>query len=179
MVKRKGKRQHYERVFEEFLRDNGILYIAVDESKRPIYDGCPVKNFDFIVSSFNGKFMIDVKGRKFGKHASRWDNWIGVDDLVGLKMWSTHFDSVRPLLVHVYWLETKDDEALFADIRAQGRNTYAFVAVTLGEYFTNAIPRAGKWKAIYVPRKRYSEIVKPLSFFIPELQPKWKSPGKQ
>lgn len=54
MTKRIGRSQHYERMFESMLRENGVLYIAIDETKKPIYDGKSVKNFDFIVSSFNG-----------------------------------------------------------------------------------------------------------------------------
>lgn len=65
MTKRKGDNQHYERCFEFLLRKYELLYIAIDETKKPIYDGVGIKNFDFIVSSFNGKFLIDIKGKKF------------------------------------------------------------------------------------------------------------------
>lgn len=63
MTKRIGKVQHYERMFESMLRRNGVLYIAIDETKKPIYEDNAIKNFDYRVSSFNGKYLIDIKGR--------------------------------------------------------------------------------------------------------------------
>ena len=39
MTKRTGATQHYENLIEKILRDNEILYIAVDETKRPLFDG--------------------------------------------------------------------------------------------------------------------------------------------
>jgi hypothetical protein len=51
MAKRKGVRAHYEAVFEKILRDSEIPYIAINEFKRPIISGKPIKNFDFIVYS--------------------------------------------------------------------------------------------------------------------------------
>ncbi len=39
MAKRKGSHAHYEVMFEDFLRENNILYIAVDETRRSIIDG--------------------------------------------------------------------------------------------------------------------------------------------
>ena len=44
MTKRKGATQHYENLIETILRDNEILYIAVDETKRPLYGGKRIKN---------------------------------------------------------------------------------------------------------------------------------------
>lgn len=96
MVKRKGSYSHYELVFERFLRKNNFLYIAINEAKRPVFNGERVKNFDFIVISKIGKIvLVDVKGKQFpyksGWRENYWENWISLDDGKFLKMWTKIF----------------------------------------------------------------------------------------
>lgn len=83
MTKRVGGTQHYENLIEKILRENEILHIAIDESKRPLYGGKRIKNFDFIVSSFKGKYLIDIKGKQFpyGK-SGFWENWIDLPPFI-------------------------------------------------------------------------------------------------
>lgn len=38
---------HYEAAFEDYLRKKEIPYIAINEAKRSIVEGKPIKNFDF------------------------------------------------------------------------------------------------------------------------------------
>ena len=87
MTKRKGLSQHYENFIENIFRDGQILYIGIDETKRPLYANKTIKNFDFIVSSFKGKYLIDVKGKQFPYGESGfWENWISKDDIERLMM---------------------------------------------------------------------------------------------
>ena len=175
MTKRSGLHSHYELMFEEFLRSNEILYIAVDENRKPLVDGHTVKNFDFIVSSFNGKFLVDVKGKKFS--ARVWDNWVHGDDLTGLRIWGNHFNAFVPLLVIPYLVETKEDFEMlkkYGDVRKFKGQKYVVVAVTLSDFYSHAKLRSKKWKAIYVPKNEFIEICKPLSYFIPEFKNDWK-----
>lgn len=180
MTKRIGVRQHYERCFEDFLRRQEVLYLSIDETKQPKYDGRGIKNFDFIVSSFNGKFLIEIKGKTFpyisASRINLWENWIKKSDISGLKLWANHFNAFTPLLVFPYQIasskyinEIKDN----SDIVAFDGRTYGIVAIELAAYYTNAKSRSSSWDAINVSRKLFSELVRPVSYFIPELKKDW------
>lgn len=174
MAKRKGYHVHYEVMFEHFLRENEILYIAIDEKKRPLVDGKSVKNFDFIVSSFNGKFLVDIKGKEFSHR--RWENWVHESDLTGLRVWGNHFNAFIPLLVIPYLVDNDKDESLlqkYADIRKFKNHTYAILAVTLSDYYSRAKRRAKKFDAIDVKTEEFKKICKPISYFIPEFKKNW------
>jgi hypothetical protein len=174
MAKRKGSTQHYERCFEQILRENGILYLAIDESKRPKYENKTIKNFDFIVSSFNGKYLVDIKGKSFPyREGGFWENWIKIDDVSGLKLWSSHFNAFCPLLVYPYHIKKKIYKDQFKDIFRYKGNTYGIVAIELSKYYINAKARSKGWGAIYISRNNFKELVKPISYFIPELRKKW------
>ena len=40
---------HYEAAFEDYLRSEGIAYVAVDEQEKAIFSGARVKSFDFLL----------------------------------------------------------------------------------------------------------------------------------
>lgn len=174
MARRAGPSQHYERLFEHILRENGVLYLAIDETKKPIYEGKAVKNFDSIVSSFNGKFLIEIKGKKFSYRGKGfWENWISEEDVSGLKLWATHFNAFVPLLVYPYLLMDKSYVKEFIAIFEFKGYTYGVVAIELSTYYTNARPRSQSWDAIFIPKNQFKTLTKPISYYIPELKKKW------
>lgn len=180
MTKRSGTHVHYELSFEDLIRKNGVLYIAIDENREPIVDNKSIKNFDFIVSSFNGKYLIDIKGKKFSDRKGGlylWDNWVKNRDLTGLRVWGNHFNAFVPLLVFPYYVEERHNFPELDDISDRHEfhgQIYQIVAVTLADYYVNAVSRSKKWEAIYVPRNKFKRIAKPLSHFIPEIKRKWE-----
>ncbi len=45
---------HYEAAFEQYLRERGVPYVAVDEARRSLLGGTSLKSLDFIVSPAGG-----------------------------------------------------------------------------------------------------------------------------
>jgi len=172
-VKRKvGKNATpYESAFEEFLRKQEVLYIATDETKRPIFKGGTIKNFDFIVASFKSKYMVDVKGRRFA--VKPWENWIHFSDIEGMKNWSMLLPDLKPLFVYIYLLDSNSVEK-FQDIFSYKGKEYGFVGITFEDYYQN-MKRVGKEKkagigGVGINGKKFREIIKPITHFIPELK---------
>ena len=152
------------------------MYIAINEVKRPVFNGERVKNFDFIVVSKSGKLiLIDVKGKqfpyesKYGKNY--WENWIGIDDGKFLRMWSKIFGSnAVGILVFAYLVSYKEDEKYFKDVFTFKGNKYGLVAIEINKYLKYSKPRSkcgkGAFNAISVSREKLSNLVKPVSYFL-------------
>lgn len=175
MVKRKGLRAHYESAFEDILRKCQIPYVAINENKRPIIEGEAIKNFDFIVYSKKGKYLIDIKGKFFPYEYSYrapnyWENWITLDDIKGLKFWQKIFGKgFQSLLIYIFLIKHKKDKKQFEFIYTFKNNSYGIVGVPMEIYLKKSKPRSKKWKAIYVSREKFQRLVKPLNKLIPEV----------
>lgn len=176
MTKRKGSYSHYELMFEDFLRKNNFLYIAINEARRPIFNEEKVKNFDFIVISKSKKLvLIDIKGKQFPYESklgkNYWENWIGIDDGKFLKMWSKIFgDKAIGIIVFTYKIKYKEDGKHFKDIYTFKKDKYGLVAIEINEYLKNSKPRSksgeGTFNAISISRKNLPKRVRPISYFL-------------
>lgn len=175
MAKRKGKRAHYEQAFEALLRQSQIPYIAINESKRPVIKGKTIKNFDFIVYSSKGSYLIDIKGKyfpyKYKKSLNYWENWIKTDDIEGLRFWQRisgrGFESI---IVYPYLIRYKEDKKHFKNVFNFKNNSYGIVGIELNKYLKNSKPRSVRWNAISVSREKFKNLVKPISFFVSEIK---------
>jgi uncharacterized protein YlbG (UPF0298 family) len=177
MAKRKGKNSHYEAAFEKILRDSGIPYIAINEFKRPIISGKPIKNFDFIVFSKKCKYIIDIKGKSFFRKikrkfvSSKWKNWILEDDWKGLKQWQKTFGkNFKSIIVYPYWLKNKEDIKQFHDIYYFKNKRYGIVGIYSTDFLKNRKRRSKKWNTFYIPKEKFKKFVKPIKYFIPEIK---------
>src|SRR5438067_3979311 len=99
----------YEAAFEAYLQEQGLCYVAVDETRRSILGETPVKNLDFIVLGPTGtRLLVDVKGRQFpGGPAEKpryvWESWATQEDINGLTQWQALFGGeYLPLFVFLY-----------------------------------------------------------------------------
>ena len=47
---------HYERAFAAMLRERGVTHVPVEEKRRSVIDGTPVKSLDFLVLANDGRW---------------------------------------------------------------------------------------------------------------------------
>jgi hypothetical protein len=161
----------YEAAFEEYLRQRGLPYIAVDESRRAILaGGGPLKSLDFIVYGTRGcRLLVDVKGRKYpGKSGDKprttWECWSTQDDVTGLTKWQEIFgDGFDGAFVFMY--ELGPAVVLPADTpdlwEWKGKR-YLLRAVLIDEYVRNMRSRSPNWGTVSLPVAAFRECVKPL-----------------
>lgn len=180
-MKRKGHHVHYERMMESFFRDNGMLYLAIDEAKRPKLGDVKWKNFDFLVFRKKGFLMVDVKGKFFpyisGKAKNYWENWMTQDDVTFLLKWEKKFAVKNGKAIFCFPYLLNDPEAL-GKIQALPAfrkssftytwkgNTYALLALEAEVYKKLMKHRSEKYDAVYVSRELFMKKVKPLAYFL-------------
>ena len=175
-MKRKGNYCHYEKALESFLRKKKILYLAINEAKRPLFRNERVKNFDFLLITKKKELLLcDVKGKffpyEYGKSKNYWENWITKDDLKYLELWDKEFGKKAiGIILYIYWIKKEEDKKWFKDIYEYKRKRYAFVTIDWKTYKKYMKPRSktgeGKYNAIAMPRREFSRLVKPLSFYL-------------
>ncbi len=102
-------REHYERAFAWFLRENRVPFISVDEARRtllphraalevPGEGACQprsLKNFDVVAYTDSGNYLVDIKGRKVsgkGKGEGRLESWVTRGDVDSLAIWESLFN---------------------------------------------------------------------------------------
>jgi len=159
---------HYEAAFEDYLRSEGIAYIAVNEQRKAIFSGARVKSFDFLVYRRPGQtWLVDVKGRKFPydtpANKRYWENWVTQDDLDGLKQWGAVFgDGFVSTIVFAYQLLGPECKQPTTHVHPFRNDYYSFLAVPVTEYARFATVRSPKWQTLSVPAKRFRELAKPV-----------------
>ena len=154
---------HYERACGNWLIDNKIQYIAVDEQKRAALGRCRIKSFDYLIYPPNSKIIVaEVKGRKFKGTSlaglAGLECWVTTDDIDGLAYWQQVFGSSHlAVFVFAYQIEK-------ADVDFDGRagydfneRRYVFFAVKLDDYRRFMKLRSPKWKTITLPADRFRQ----------------------
>lgn len=159
---------HYEAAFEDYLRSQGLPYIAVDEHKKAIFSGARIKSFDFLLYRPSGPaWLVDIKGRKFPYHGAGgkryWENWVTQDDLEGLAQWQRVFgDGFEAVLVFAYWLTDSQGRLPSARAHAFRDEYYSFLSVQLDDYRRYCRPRSAKWRTVTVPAANFRRLARPI-----------------
>ncbi len=159
---------HYEAAFEEYLRQRGVPYVAVDEGRRSLLaDGESLKSLDFIVSSRGPiTWLVDVKGRRFpsgDEQKQYWKNWSTRDDLRSLAQWEQLFgEGFCALFVFAYNI-VGDRAPLPPERLFEHRGgLYGFVAVSLAEYAAHSRPISPRWDTVAVPAAEFRRLARPM-----------------
>jgi hypothetical protein len=159
---------HYEKAFANWLTDNHIRYIAVDERKRAAVGRSKVKSFDYLLYP-NGYEVIvaEVKGKKFrGTSFARlkgFDCWVSTDDIDGLSWWQGVFGpSHIATFVFAYKIENVDVDFDGREIYEFDSNKYLFLAVRLEDYRAYMKTRSPKWKTLTLPADKFRQFAVPI-----------------
>ena len=170
------RRVHYEKAFEDYLRQERIPYIAVDEAKRSLLPEVDVKNADFIVHAGAGRnLIVDIKGKHFPySHQGQrtyWESWVHKEDLEGLAIWQDLLgEGFEALLVYAYWLRNVGDPhvegELFSTLHRYGNRDYAFVAASMTDFASLQRVRSRSWQAVDLARRDLFEVLRPFGAFV-------------
>jgi hypothetical protein len=163
----------YEMAFESYLRHQGIGYISVDESRRPLLDSTPLKSLDYIVFTRGGSgLLVDVKGRRFPAGSPRrprraWESWCTLDDVAGLESWGIRFGpGYLGLLVFTYCVAPEIPlTPQTCDLWEWRGGRYLFRAVRADQYRSHMRVRSPRWHTVDLPDQDFRDLVRPLSFF--------------
>ena len=163
---------HYERAFENWLRDNHIQYVSVDEQKRATFAHSKIKSFDFLLYPPNGQIIIaEVKGRTFkGTSLAKLTGlecWVTTEDIDGLTGWQKVFGpDHKVVFVFAYKIENVDVDFDGRDFYDFARNRYVFFCVTLDHYRMFMKRRSPKWQTVTLPADMFRRCAIQIQAFI-------------
>jgi len=152
---------HYERAFGNWLIDNHIQYIAVDEQKRAAFGRSKIKSFDYLLYPHNQQIIVaEVKGRKFkGTSFAKlagFECWVTADDVDGLARWQQVFGPDHTaVFVFAYRIENIDVDFDGREVYDFVQDRYVFFAVKLDDYRRFMKRRSPKWQTVTLPADKF------------------------
>ena len=147
---------HFETAFENWLIENRVQYVQVDQRKRAYFARTKIKSFDFLLYPARldtDTLIAEVKGRTFsGKSLARLGGlqcWVTMEDVRGLLRWEEVFGkNYAGMFVFVYELAN-------VDVDTDGRNVfefdgkrYFFAGLKLSDYSSCMRLRSPRWQTV-------------------------------
>ncbi len=152
---------HYEKAFGNWLIDNHIQYIAVDEQKRAALGRSNIKSFDYLIYPPNQQIIVaEVKGRKFSGASfaklAGFECWVTADDIEGLLRWQKVFGPTHTAaFVFAYRIEKIDVDFDGRAVYDFNGSAYIFFCIRLDDYIRFMKLRSPKWKTVTLPAKKF------------------------
>ena len=164
---------HYEEAFKNWLSDNRIQYLPVDQHKRRVFSRFKIKSFDFLVyPPGSGAVMAEVKGRKYKGTSlaglSGLECWVTMDDVRGLIRWNQVLNAgtqgigdkelpCRAVFVFVYEFANVDVEADGFEVYDCMDKSFVFFVIKLDDYREHMVVRSPKWQTVTLPAAKFRE----------------------
>ncbi len=166
-------RNHYEAAFENWLIDNHVQYIAINERRKAAFARCKVKSFDFLLyprmdstgSPQDGQVIIvEVKGRKFkGTSLNRLTGlecWVTTEDIDGLTKWQEVFGpGHQAIFIFAYEMENIDVDFDGRSAYDFAQKRYVFLCIKLDDYRSFMKVRSPKWQTVTLPADKFRQCV--------------------
>lgn len=163
---------HYERAFENWLIDNRIQYVFVDEHKRTAFSHSSIKSFDFLVYPRNGRIIIaEIKGRKFGgtnfAKLTGFECWVTAEDVDGLAGWRRVFGpNHEAVFIFAYKVENIDVDFDGREVLDFDATRYIFFCIKLDDYQAFMKRRSPKWQTVTLPADKFRQCAVPITDFL-------------
>ncbi len=154
---------HYEKAFGNWLIDNQVQYIAVDEQKRAAMGQSKIKSFDYLLYPPNQPIIItEIKGRKFkGTSFAKlagFECWVTADDIDGLSQWQKVFGPTHSAaFVFAYRVENVDVDFDGREVYDFNGGKYIFFCVMLSDYRKFMKLRSPKWRTVTLPAENFRQ----------------------
>lgn len=151
---------NYERAFANWLIDNRVRYIAVDEKKRAVFGRTNLKSFDFLLTLNSQQIIAEVKGRKFkGTSFAKltgFECWVTADDIDGLLRWQEVFgDGHIAAFIFAYKIEKIYVDFDGREVYDFGNDKYIFFCIKLDDYRSCMKLRSPKWRTVTLPADKF------------------------
>jgi hypothetical protein len=163
---------HYERAFQNWLIDNAIEHIALNNQKAIELGHTGIKSFDFLLQLESGrKIIAEVKGRTFRgtsfEKKSSMECWVTADDIDGLTKWREIFGSdYEAVFVFAYKIENIDVDFDGQEVFDYDSARYVFFCVRLDDYRKFMTQRSPKWRTVTIPADKFRQCVTSLTDFL-------------
>lgn len=154
---------NYERAFENWLIDNSIHYVAIDEHKRAVFSRHKIKSFDFLLYLRSGQIcIVEVKGRKFKgismAKLAGFECWVTAEDIEGLSKWQEILGvGHQAVFVFAYMVEKVDVDFNGRDVFDFSENRYMFFGIKLDDYQKYMKRRSPKWQTVTLPADKFRQ----------------------
>ena len=154
---------HYEQAFGNWLIDNRVQYVPVDEQKRTALGTANVKSFDYLIKLSSGQTLIaEVKGRAFKGNTlaglARLDCWVTADDIDSLSKWQDVFGTgYLAAFIFAYRIENVDVDLDGREVYDSDSGTYIFFCVKLDDYKRHMKLRSPKWRTVTLPAESFKK----------------------
>ena len=155
----------YERAFENWLIDNRIHYIAVDEHKRAAFGRLKIKSFDFLLYPHNQQnnpevIIAELKGRLFKgtsfEKLAGLECWVTAEDIDGLSNWQKVFGPEhKAVFVFAYKIANIDVDFDGRNVYDFDGDKYIFFAVRLDNYREFMNRRSPRWQTVTLPADKF------------------------
>jgi hypothetical protein len=147
---------HFETAFENWLIENRVQYVQVDQRKRAFFSRTKIKSFDFLLYPACGTastLITEVKGRKYsGKSLARLGGlqcWVTMEDVRGLLRWEEVFGNNHSgMFVFAYELANVDVDADGRSVfECDGKRSF-FAGIKLADYSICMRQRSQRWQTV-------------------------------
>ena len=152
---------HYERAFGNWLTDNRVQYIAVDEQKRAALGRSRLKSFDYLLYPHKHQTIVaEVKGRTFKgtsfANLAGFECWVTADDIESLTKWQGIFGSTHTaVFIFAYRIENIDVDFNGREVYEFDGRVYVFFAIKLEDYCKFMKLRSPRWQTVTLPAEKF------------------------